>query len=46
MRKGLKSNILDNLLEMMERYTNNLEAIVDERTMQLVQEKKKTEVKF
>jgi len=43
MRKGLKNNILDNMLDMMERYTTNLEAIVDERTDQLVQEKKKTE---
>lgn len=43
MRKGLKNNILDNMLDMMERYTTNLEAIVDERTDQLIQEKRKTE---
>ena len=43
MKKGLKNNILDNMLDMMERYTTNLEAIVAERTEQLIQEKKKTE---
>ncbi|XP_053204418.1 guanylate cyclase 32E-like isoform X2 [Panonychus citri] len=42
-KRDLKSNILDNMLDMMERYTTNLEALVDERTDQLVQEKKKTE---
>lgn len=42
-KKGMKNNIMDNMLELMERYTNNLEALVDERTDQLVKEKKKTE---
>ena len=27
----------------MEKYANNLEAVVDERTEQLIEEKKKTE---
>ncbi|CAM1291419.1 Uncharacterised protein g121 [Pycnogonum litorale] len=43
MRKGMKSNIFDNMIAMMEKYANNLEVLVDERTDQLNEEKKKTE---
>ncbi|XP_054711371.1 guanylate cyclase 32E-like [Uloborus diversus] len=43
MRRGLKPHIFDNMLEMMEKYANNLEALVDERTDQLIEEKKKTD---
>ncbi|CAL1291491.1 unnamed protein product [Larinioides sclopetarius] len=43
MRKGMKPNIFDNMLAMMEKYANNLEALVDERTDQLIEEKKKTD---
>ncbi|XP_077996437.1 atrial natriuretic peptide receptor 1-like [Glandiceps talaboti] len=36
-------NIMDNMLKMMEKYANNLEEIVGERTKQLLEEKKKTD---
>lgn len=34
---------MDNILGMMEKYAYNLEEIVEERTQQLVEEKKKTD---
>jgi guanylate cyclase len=40
---GMKSNIFDNMLSLMEKYAFNLEELVQERTNQLVEEKKKTE---
>ncbi|KAF5291191.1 hypothetical protein FQA39_LY14433 [Lamprigera yunnana] len=43
LRKGMKPNIFDNMMTMMEKYANNLEALVDERTDQLQEEKKKTD---
>ncbi|KAK2159125.1 hypothetical protein LSH36_158g05017 [Paralvinella palmiformis] len=43
MQKGMKPNIFDNMMAIMEKYANNLEAIVDERTDQLREEKKRTE---
>ncbi|KAL4112523.1 hypothetical protein QTP88_016294 [Uroleucon formosanum] len=43
MRKGMRPNIFDNMMAMMEKYANNLEVLVDERTDQLVEEKKKTD---
>ncbi|CAH1794095.1 unnamed protein product [Owenia fusiformis] len=43
MQKGMKANIFDNMIAIMEKYATNLEAIVEERTAQLREEKKKTE---
>ncbi|KAI0212172.1 Resact receptor [Lamellibrachia satsuma] len=44
MNSGIKYNIVDNMLRMMEKYTNDLEAIVDDRTKQLTEEIKKTDI--
>ncbi|CAD5122392.1 DgyrCDS10822 [Dimorphilus gyrociliatus] len=43
LQQGLKSNIFDNIMTIMEKYATNLEEIVDERTELLKEEKKKTE---
>ncbi|XP_022091375.1 speract receptor-like [Acanthaster planci] len=43
LNKGMKSNILDNMIAIMEKYANNLEGIVEDRTQQLIEEKKKTD---
>lgn len=40
---GMKTNIFDNVVYMMEKYADNLEDLVSERTAQLVEEKKKTD---
>lgn len=36
-------NIFDNMIAILEKYSTNLEEIVDERTSQLREEQKKTE---
>ena len=41
--KNRRPNIFDNMLAIMEKYATNLEAIVEEKTLQLLEEKKKTE---
>ncbi|KAL4224656.1 hypothetical protein ACF0H5_015353 [Mactra antiquata] len=38
-----KTSVVDNMIAMMEKYTNNLEEIVAERTEQLQEEKRKTD---
>ncbi|KAF7278941.1 hypothetical protein GWI33_007805 [Rhynchophorus ferrugineus] len=43
MQAGLKPNIFDNMLSIMEKYAYNLEGLVQERTNQLTEEKKKTD---
>lgn len=40
---GMKTNIFDNVVYMMEKYADNLEDLVSERTVQLMEEKKKTD---
>ena len=42
--RSRKYNIVDNMLRMMEKYTNDLEAIVEDRTKQLTEEIKKTDI--
>lgn len=41
--KSKNLNLIDNMLKMMENYSNNLEVLVEERTTQLLEEKKKTD---
>ncbi|XP_028406591.1 receptor-type guanylate cyclase Gyc76C-like [Dendronephthya gigantea] len=40
---GKTTNIIDNMVNMLEKYANNLESLVEERTTLLVEEKKKTD---
>jgi len=37
-------NIMDNMLRMMEKYANNLEEVISDRTRQLMEEKKKADM--
>jgi len=36
-------NIMDNMINLIERHADNLEELVEERTRQLMEEKKKTD---
>ena len=42
-REGDSGNILDNLLARMEQYANNLETLVEERTADYLEQKKRAE---
>ncbi|CAC5406501.1 Guanylate cyclase 32E,Guanylate cyclase soluble subunit beta-2,Head-specific guanylate cyclase,Retinal guanylyl cyclase 2,Heat-stable enterotoxin receptor,Olfactory guanylyl cyclase GC-D,Atrial natriuretic peptide receptor 2,Receptor-type guanylate cyclase gcy-28,Speract receptor,Receptor-type guanylate cyclase gcy-13,Soluble guanylate cyclase gcy-31,Soluble guanylate cyclase gcy-36,Receptor-type guanylate cyclase gcy-21,Soluble guanylate cyclase 89Db,Soluble guanylate cyclase 88E,Guanylate cyclase 2G,Rece len=39
----IKGELIDNLVNMLEKYSSNLEQIVSDRTKELVEEKRKTE---
>lgn len=41
--KGYCENLMDDLLRRMEQYANNLEVLVEEKTEQLSQEKRRSE---
>jgi len=43
LRDNESGNILDNLLSRMEQYANNLEALVEERTADYLEEKQRCE---
>ncbi|XP_021355835.1 atrial natriuretic peptide receptor 1-like [Mizuhopecten yessoensis] len=43
LNKGRKTNIVDNMITMLEKYANNLEHVVEQRTHALLDEKKKTD---
>lgn len=40
---GRKVNFVDTMFQMLEKYSNNLEELIKERTEQLDMERKKTE---
>ncbi|XP_022258419.1 retinal guanylyl cyclase 2-like [Limulus polyphemus] len=43
LNQGKKVNIVDTMFQMLEKYSNNLEDLIKDRTIQLDEEKKKTD---
>lgn len=43
LNNGRKVNFVDTMFQMLEKYSNNLEELIRERTEQLEMERKKTE---
>jgi len=39
-----RTDIIDHVLEKLEKYANNLESIVEQRTSELLDEKKETDM--
>ena len=44
MNTGRSTNLMDHVFNMLEQYANTLEQEVDERTRELVEEKKKSDI--
>lgn len=43
MNRGKKHNIVEDMMKQLEDYSSHLEELVNERTVELKEEKKKTE---
>jgi hypothetical protein len=44
MNTARSSNLMDHVFQMLENYASNLEADVEERTKELIEEKKKSDI--
>lgn len=43
MSRDRSTNVVDNMIQLMERYSNHLEEMVEEKTIQVAEEKRKSE---